>query len=246
MRAILTFHSIDDSGSVLAYHPASFSTLLQALADRGIPVLDLDALLQPQTTRGVAITFDDGMQSVHRNALPVLREHGIPAHLFLTTGAAGDNRPWPQDPCDGHTFAMLDWDELEALHAAGVRIESHTHTHPDMRGLSTERLQEECEQADAMIERRLDRRPQYFAYPFGYHNRNVRDFVRNRYRGTVTTELRPLARDPDFAALPRLDSFYLQSPLMMRNFGSLPVRGYLAGRNVLRNWKGSQCRADCD
>ena len=246
MRAILTFHSIDDSGSVLAYSPSFFSQLIQSLEEIKIPVLDLDVLLQPQTSRGVAITFDDGMQSVHRHALPVLQEHGIPAHLFLATGAAGDDRPWPRDPCDGHTFRMLDWDELEALHTAGVHIESHTHTHPDMRSLSIERMQEECEQADSMIEHRLGRRPQYFAYPFGYHNRKVRDFARNRYRGTVTTELRTLASDADPAVLPRLDSFYLQSPLMIRNFGSLPVSGYLALRNVLRNWKGSQCRADCD
>ena len=245
MRAILTFHSIDKKVSVISYSPHLFSLLLQELVNRDIPVLDLDTLLQPESTRGVAITFDDGMQSVHRSAMPILQEHGMPAHLFLATGAAGNDRPWPRDPCDGNTFTMLGWDEIEALHTAGIQIESHTHSHPDMRTLTTERMQEECEQADSVIESRLGRRPQYFAYPFGYHNTKVREFARGRYRGTVTTELRELPGEPDTAALPRLDSYYLQSPLMIRNIDTLAVRGYLAARNILRNWKGSQCRADC-
>ena len=76
MHAILTFHSIDEKDSVISYSPHYFSLLLQELVNLGIPVLDLDTLLQPGTTRGVAITFDDGMQSVHRNAMPVLQEHG--------------------------------------------------------------------------------------------------------------------------------------------------------------------------
>ncbi len=138
MRAILTFHSIDDSGSVLAYSPRLFTALLEQLGEQGIPVLDLDTLLSPATKHGIAITFDDGMQSVHRHALPVLKEHNAPAHLFVATGAIDTDTPWPQDPCDGHTFTMLSWHELEALQAGGVRIESHTHSHPDMRTLPVE------------------------------------------------------------------------------------------------------------
>ena len=246
MRAILTFHSIDEKPSVISYNPDFFALLLAELASRNIPILDLDTLLQAETTRGVAITFDDGMQSVYRNALPLLQEHDAPAHLFLTTGAAGAAGSWPRDPCDGHTFNMLEWDEIEVLHTAGIRIESHTHNHPDMRMLTTERMQEECEQADSMIESRLGRRPKYFAYPYGYHNRKVRDFARNRYRGTVTTELRPLPVNTDYAALPRLDSYYFRSPWMIRHIGSVSMRGYLAARNILRNWKGTQCSADCN
>jgi peptidoglycan/xylan/chitin deacetylase (PgdA/CDA1 family) len=246
MRAILTFHSIDDSDSVLSYSPKAFSSLLQRLVEREVPVLDLDTLLQPETERGVAITFDDGMQSVHRNAMPVLQDLGLPAHLFVATGAVNSKQPWPRDPCDGHTFAMLDWNELEALQVAGIRIEGHTHSHPDMRALTIGQMQEECEQADALIEQRLGRRPEYFAYPYGHHNRMVREFSAGRYRGTVTTELRTLNDHPDSSALPRLDSYYLQSPRMIRNFGSLPMRSYMGVRNILRNWRGSQCRADCD
>jgi len=246
MYAIFTFHSIDDKGSVISYSPRHFARLLEALAKKQIPVLDLDNLLAPDTRHGVAITFDDGMRSVYRHALPVIRDFGVPAHLFLTTGAVDSATPWPRDAMDGHTFEMLNWDEIGALQAAGVSVECHTRTHPDMRTLSEAQMQEECEQADELIGTRLGRRPAYFAYPFGYHNRRVRDFARQRYRGTVTTELRPLGRHMDSAALPRLDTYYLQSEQMIRGIDSLRLRAYLAARNILRNVKGSQCRADCD
>jgi len=245
MYAIFTFHSIDDKGSVISYSPRHFALLLGVLAEKNIPVLDLDTLLEPGTRHGVALTFDDGMHSVYRQALPVLRDHGVPAHLFLATGAVDSATPWPPDAVDEHTFEMLNWDEIGALHAAGVAIECHTRTHPDMRTLSYEQMQDECEQADDLIGKRLGRRPAYFAYPFGYHNRKVRDYARQRYRGAVTTELRLLAAHMDSAALPRIDSFYLQSERVIRAIDSVWLQGYLAARNILRNVKGSQCRADC-
>jgi len=246
MRAIFTFHSIDDRGSVISYHPRHFALLLETLAEKRIPVLDLDTLLSPDNRHGVALTFDDGMRSVHRAALPVLRDHGAPAHLFLATGAVDSDTPWPPDAVDGHTFEMLNWDEIGALHAAGVAIECHTRTHPDMRTLSETRMQEECEQADELIGRRLGRRPDYFAYPFGYHDRKVRDFARRRYRGSVTTELRALGAQMDPAAIPRLDVYYLQSEPLIRGIDSLALQAWLAARNLLRNIKGSQCRSDCN
>lgn len=220
--------------------------LLEELAARDVPVLSLGTLLKPGTLKGVAITFDDGMRSVYRNALPIIREHGVPAHMFLATDAVGSGKSWPQSAANGPVFDMLNWGELEKLHEHGVLIESHTHTHPDMRTLTAEQMAEECERADTLIDNRLGRRPEYFAYPFGYHNKAVRGFVRDRYRGTVTTELRMLGIRENSAALPRIDTYYLQSEMHIRNIDSLVMRGYLAVRNILRTLKGSQCVAGCD
>lgn len=244
MHAILTFHSIDDQGSILSYPPRQFALLLETLASKNIPVLDLDTLLAPDTARGVAITFDDGMRSVLQNALPVLKDHGAPAHLFLTTGAMGNATPWPPDSIDGHHFTMLDWDDIGLLHAGGVRIECHTRSHPDMRTLSVQQMEEECRLADEEIGSRLGRQPVYLAYPYGYHDSTVRDFARSHYRASVTTELRPLGKALDPAAIPRLDSYYLQSDSLIRGIDSLQLRSYLAARNMLRNLRGSQCRSD--
>jgi peptidoglycan/xylan/chitin deacetylase (PgdA/CDA1 family) len=246
MRAILTFHSIDDSGSVVSCSPKIFARLLAVLAQKKIPVCDLETLLRPETRRGVAITFDDGMRSVHRVALPVISDFGATAHVFITTNAVGDSRTWPRQPADIPSFEMLDWHEIEQLHEAGISIESHTHTHPDMRTLTQEHMEDECGTADSMIEKYLGRRPVYFAYPFGYHGKPAREFVARHYHGAVTTELRMLGQCDDTAAIPRIDSYYLQSETIINHIDSLPVRGYLAARNILRNWKGSQCAAGCD
>lgn len=245
MHAILTFHSIDDQNSVISCKPKYFALLLESLAAHDIPVYDLPTLLRPDTTHGITITFDDGMRSVLQNALPVLREYAAPAHLFVATSAVDDSGGWPRNAPGMPCYEMLDWDELGQLQAGGVFIESHTHSHPDLRTLSIAQIQEECTLVDEMIEARLGRRPQYFAYPFGYHNPQVREVARARYQAAVTTELRMLGGAEDRAALPRIDSYYLQSEWRIRHLDSAVVQGWLALRNVLRTMRGSQCVAGC-
>lgn len=240
MKAIITFHSIDTSGSVLSYSPDAFASLMEALDKSSLPVLGLDELLSAETEKGITITFDDGMRSLFTEALPILKDHEKPAHLYLTTGSVGKNNRWPTQPEDAPGFDMLSWDEIEQLHGAGIIIDSHTHNHPDMRKLDSAEMQQECETADGLIEERLGRRPQYFAYPYGYKNDDVCDFVRSRYKATVTTELKTLGKYEDMARLPRLDSYYLQGQWLQRNLDSSLSRMYLSLRGLMRTVRGSQ------
>ena len=244
MRAILTFHSIDDSGSVISYKPDYFAGLLASLAKKQIPVYDLDTLLNSSQGPGVAITFDDGMRSVHEYALPVLKKYNAPAHLFLTTQAIENGTPWPVQPVDIPSFDMLTWDQLEELLQSGVFIDSHTHTHPDMRNITVSEMQDDCDTADDLITRRLGRKPEYFAYPYGFHNAAARDFVSKRYKGTVTVELRHLSSRESHATLPRLDSYYLQSNWAIQNIDTLIMTLYLKARSRMRALKGSQSDPD--
>ena len=234
MRAILTFHSIDASGSVLSYDSHLFDTLLADLRQKAIPICNLDTLLANDTKNGIAITFDDGMKSVHENALPILREYQAPAHVFLTTQVIDGGSMGPRQPVNIPSFDMLNWREVEALHRDGIRIENHTHTHPDMRSLTDHQIAEECGKADQIIMSRLGRKPRYFAYPFGYHNQMTCDFVRCRYSGAVTTELRKLSIDEDTAVLPRLDTYYLRSRTHIGLIDSPVMHMYLMLRHKIR------------
>ena len=240
MRAVITFHAIDRQPGPLSFAPESLDALLGALAKAEVPVLDLDTLLLPETTHGIALTFDDGMESLHDAALPILRAHRAPAHVFIITNRlSGDNR-WEGQPASAQTYTMLDWRKIEALHANGVRIEGHTANHPDLRTLDDAAIEAELEEADAAIEARVGRLPRYFAYPYGYENERVRAVARRRYRASFTTRLDYLGEDNDRAALPRLDSHYLRSPRLVRSLASPMVRHYVSLRGVLRRLRGTE------
>jgi peptidoglycan/xylan/chitin deacetylase (PgdA/CDA1 family) len=237
MRAILTFHSIDDSGSVLSYPPKTFERLLSALQRSGIPLLDLDTLLRPETNTGVALTFDDGIRSVFTKALPILRGHAAPAHLFLTTGVVGTTNRWPTQSAAAPLFEMLRWREIEALHEAEIQVEAHTANHPDLRQLSDDALRAECDRADETITSILGKRPRYFAYPYGFNDARLRSFTRKRYNASVTADLRILRPKEDPAALPRLESYYFRKEFLISNLQSPATFAYIALRRVFRQFK---------
>ncbi len=241
MRAALTFHGIDPSGSVLSVAPDQLRGLLTAIRGSGHEIVSLNQLLEaPGSPARVALTFDDGFRSVHDEALPILRDAGVTATLFLTTGFLGTDNGWPGQPSWAPRFPLLDWDQVEALHEAGWQIEAHTEHHADLRGLSNDALDEELGRADDAIEARLGRRPQSFAYPYGYLDPTVRGAAARRYRSAWTTELASLdGGTPDPLRLPRLDAYYLREPRVHRRFGGAAFRGYLAARRLLRELRAA-------
>jgi peptidoglycan/xylan/chitin deacetylase (PgdA/CDA1 family) len=235
MKAILTFHSLDRRPGPLSYPPEDFARLLERFAARGLPVLPLDALLNPATRRGVALTFDDGMASLHGAALPVLREHRVPAHLFLAVGAVGGDNRWPGQPAGAAAYPMLDWDGIEALAAAGVSVEAHTVSHPDLRRLPDAAILDELERGDAEIARRIGRAPRHFAYPYGFFDARVEALAAARYASALTTRLARLGPRDRRAALPRIDSHYLRAGFVRDDLASTGARAYLGLRAVLRS-----------
>jgi peptidoglycan/xylan/chitin deacetylase (PgdA/CDA1 family) len=233
MRAIISFHAIDDGAGPLSFPARQLDSLLGAFHDNGIPVVPLDILLASNAP-GVSLTFDDGMASVHDAALPVLEAHGAPAHLFLTTSrVSGDNR-WAGQPETAASYAMLNWAQIERLVQGGVLIDGHTANHPDLRTLDEDAIDAELDACDSEIERRFGRRPRFFAYPYGFFDDRVRAAVSRHYAACVTTELRYLSAADKPDALPRLDSHYLRSPFIQRHLSGPAVRAYLGLRCAVR------------
>lgn len=211
-----------------------FADMIHSLLEQGISIVTLDKLMLPETDNAVTLTFDDGMQSVYKNALPILSDMHVPAHLYLTTGYVGGENRWPTQPSGAPAFEMMDWYEIAACVKGGMYIENHTVTHPDLRTLGRTEIEDECERADNTIAGHFGRRPEHFAYPYGFYNATVSTVVSSRYQSCVTTTLKPVGRDVIAAELPRLDSYYLQNKRLYNRLFSPVTGSYLIGRRSLR------------
>jgi peptidoglycan/xylan/chitin deacetylase (PgdA/CDA1 family) len=239
MRAILTYHSIDDSGSVLSTAPATFRSHIQSLARGTTRVVALDTLLSvPAGGDAVAITFDDGFLNFATEAWPVLRDHGFPATLFVVTDRAGGTNDWnrarsPAAP----ELPLLGWDALGALAEEGVQLGGHGRTHADLRRLAPLAVADEVGGAAARIRSETGVSPAAFAYPFGSYTGAVAEAVRQVYAIGCTTELRPLRPREDPCLLPRLDAYYLRSAGSLDGWGSTRLQHRLWVRDRARRFR---------
>jgi peptidoglycan/xylan/chitin deacetylase (PgdA/CDA1 family) len=205
---ILLYHRVADDGDPLAVTPARFRAQMAHLAAGGYRVLDLvsavallDASAPPERT--LALTFDDGFADVRDAALPVLREHGFRATVFVTTGVV-DGRAafsWYRDAVP----PVLGWDEILELDREGaLRFEAHTVTHPILLATDDEQARREIADSRSELAERLGRPVTAFAYPAGVFGERERRLVEEAgYSVAVSCEPGVNLPDTDRLALRR-------------------------------------------
>jgi peptidoglycan/xylan/chitin deacetylase (PgdA/CDA1 family) len=239
---VITLHGVDASGSVLCVAPETLRGLVAGIRAAGHRIVPLRELLASPAPDRVALSFDDGLASVAENALPVLREAGAAATLFLTTGHVGGHNDWAGQPPWAPKLPMMSWAQVEALAAAGWEIQSHTVRHPDLRALADDALEAELAESAEAIARRVGRRPDQLAFPYGHHDARVLRAAQRHYAACFTTELAALdGRDATSLAggIPRLDAYYLQPAWLQRRFGGAAFRGYLSARALARRLRAA-------
>lgn len=173
---VLCYHRFGGPPSRMNVTAEAFDAQLAWLAQndfRVVPLSDLQAHLEGRRAlppRAVVLTIDDGYESVHRVALPLLRKHGVTATLFVTTDFVGAR--------DG-----LDAAELRELRASGlVDIQAHGKTHRsltdrrggDVTGRAGDWLHTELHEPRQVLARRLPGALiEHLAYPYGDADRTV-------------------------------------------------------------------------
>ena len=240
LRAVLTYHSLDDSGSPISVEPASFAAHARWLASSSVRVVALETLVRE--VRGgddagdaVALTFDDGFANFGEHAAPLLTELGLPATVFVVSAHAGRTNAWGGTPDDGiPTLPLLDWQALGRLSECGITLGGHTRTHARLDALSGAALEDEIAGGAEDMVAQLGRRPTAFAYPYGATSRDAARCVGRHFAVGVTTQFLPLGAGDDAVLLPRLDAYYFRRPDGLRHWGSVRFRAYLRVRATAR------------
>ena len=214
---ILMYHSISDNLFGMSHPYFHINTLPEVFSDqmrwlhnsgyRTISIIEALAVLQAgdDLTKTVVITFDDGYRDFITDALPVLKQCGFSATLFLATDRIRDT----PERIGGADF--LTWSDLRELHAEGVCFGSHTVTHPDLRSLGPDQLEYELGRSKEVLEDRLGVPIESFSYPYGFpeedkdYARYLEDVLCNLgYNYGVSTILGRASRTSNRFFLPRL------------------------------------------
>jgi peptidoglycan/xylan/chitin deacetylase (PgdA/CDA1 family) len=99
---------------------------------------------------------------------------------------------------------LLGWDEVRALHAAGVDVGGHSVSHAMLANLPPAAARREVAGCRDQLAERLGRPPRHFAYPNGYHTPAVRRIVAEEgFQTAVTTEDRENLRGGELHAVRR-------------------------------------------
>jgi peptidoglycan/xylan/chitin deacetylase (PgdA/CDA1 family) len=229
--AIITYHSLDESGSMISIAPSLFRAQLEALASSRAAVIPLADI---RNTRGsVALTFDDGYHNFLETALPVLHDHEMPATLFVVSGYCGRYNQWKSSRRDLPRLKILSWTAIGEIAEAGVVIGAHTVHHPDLTVMPSEQVAQELRECRASIEDRIGRRVDCLAYPYGATSAAVRAQAALEFQLACGT--RPAFVEPgsDPLDLPRIDARYLQRLYWMSNLSNGVGRAYISAQRWL-------------
>jgi peptidoglycan/xylan/chitin deacetylase (PgdA/CDA1 family) len=246
--AILTYHSLDCSGSIVSVAPKDFTDQMASLSAKGVRGTSLsEAVTYRERTgiwpeRAVVLTFDDGFANFYDTAMPVLSRFGFTATVFIISGHIGRLNDWGPPPEGLGALPMLSWQQVADLASSGIEIGSHTQTHRDLRRCSATDAEHEMTASRADIEDHLGLQVKSFAYPYGGVNHDSQRLAARQFRAACTTELRRTNGDP-LNMLARVDMYYLKSPqrferlldgkldqyLTIRRWGRLARRAMTAG-----------------
>lgn len=176
---VLMYHYVDDEpppkgpyADGLTVRTPDFVEELQYLADNGYEAVRLSDIylamagLKDLPDKPVAFTFDDGGLDNYTVAFPLLQEYGFTGTFFVITKTVG---------ADG----QMTWDQLQEMAAAGMSIQSHTVSHPDLRDLSDERLDSQLVESRAAITEVVGEVGYALCYPAGAYNSRVIEAARS-------------------------------------------------------------------
>ncbi|HET9677362.1 MAG TPA: polysaccharide deacetylase family protein [Solirubrobacterales bacterium] len=250
----LCYHSVAGEGPrYLTVSPQLFESHLDSFSERGLQTGDLATLEALAAGERVAptvfLTFDDGFRDNYETVLPLLRERGMRAFVFVLPPLVDDGAPlvWPEVAADAERFATMrsvTWEMLEEMKEGGFEVGAHTLTHPHLPDLEDEALEHELSESRQRVKTRLGS-CDTLAYPFGEWSPRVEAAAKRcGYRFAFSLPTERGQRSADVLTIPRLNVDYRDSGRRLAAKLSPPGRAFYlseatkAVRRAVRGLRG--------
>ena len=250
----LSYHSVAPEGpTYLTVTAELFERQLTVLSERGLCCGDLETLRALDAGSPVEptvfLTFDDGFLDNHETVLPLLRQRGMRAFVFVLPPLvdAGSPLAWPEVAEDQArhpaTMRSVDWSMLGEMREGAFEVGSHTLTHPHLPDLDDEALRHELWESRAQVKARLGS-CDTIAYPFGeWSPRVARAAAECGYSFAFSLPTTHGQRTADALSIPRVNVDYRESgrrfagklsPLGRRAYLSEALKAARRGVTALR------------
>lgn len=232
---VLTYHSLDDSGSPISTPPAVFEEQMALLHARGYRGLSLSELLDGWESarlpaRPLVLSFDDGFANLLDHGVPLLRELGFGASIFAVVDYCGRNNDWPSQPGGIPRLPLLSLANLRDLASGGFEVGCHSSTHPRLLRTADEDAELEIVASKHRLEDGLGRPVRVFAYPYGQAGVRHRALARQHYRAACGVQLATARVTDDRHHLPRIDMYYYRRRAAFRLFDTALAEPYIGLR----------------
>jgi len=170
---ILTYHSVK------LEQVLKFERQMDMILKKSYPVFaDIEGPLD-KGQNYAAVTFDDGFQSVLKNAIPKMRERKIPATIFIPSGYFGKRPGWINNTNheDANEIVMTK-EQVKNLPDDLIKIGSHCVTHPHLTKLEEKEARMELVESKKSLERILKKNINLLSFPHGAYNQQVIEWSR--------------------------------------------------------------------
>jgi peptidoglycan/xylan/chitin deacetylase (PgdA/CDA1 family) len=141
-----------------------------------IAIDNIDRL--PNTGHHVAVTFDDGFQSIFENALPEVAKRNIPITVYIPTGYLGQRPGWLSDNDEDCREVVMTADQLCVLNGNLVSVGSHCVTHSNLPSLNQDEAEKEIFQSKDCLKKILKKEIKTISFPHGAYDQTHVELAR--------------------------------------------------------------------